>query len=302
MREVTVVRLAKIIITLILIISLITSITVIKELALIKPEYAYYIRYVYAVIILIGGIIISRQLASLIVDALKSKLGNQALVIGNSVVIIGYLVSIAATISYIGSLPETLLAGATFSGLIIGLAAQPVLSNFFSGLLILITGMVKPGSQVRILTSHIPFQWAFLPGYKYFSPDAIYAGYMGSVLEVGLFYTKVLTEEGQVIKIPNSILATDSGVVDYSANQDYIFNVRYEFPIKCDPELVLTKVKDALKDMPLISVRINEQSDKEYYIVKIIMNAKRHDHADLKSEALKRLIKIHKELKEAGYC
>ncbi|MCR6692889.1 MAG: mechanosensitive ion channel family protein, partial [archaeon YNP-LCB-003-016] len=69
-----------------------------------------------------------------------------------------------------------------------------------------------------------------------------------------------------------------------------------------DPEIVLARVKNALKDMPVLSIRINEQSDKDYYIVKIIMNAKGHDHADLKSEALKRLIKIHKELKETNSC
>lgn len=297
-----IIKLAKIIITLILLIALIAFIAILKEATLIEPAYAGYIKYVYAVIILTGGIIVSRQLATLVVRILKDKLGTQALIIGNSVIIIGYIISITAAISYIGSIPEALLAGATFSGLIIGLAAQPVLSNFFSGILMLVTGMIKPGSQVRILTWHIPFQWAFLPGYKYFSPDSIYAGYMGNVLEIGLFYTKVLTEEGQIIKIPNTILATDSGVVEYNTNQDYIFNVRYEFPVKCDPEIVLARVKNALKDMPVLSIRINEQSDKDYYIVKIIMNAKGHDHADLKSEALKRLIKIHKELKETNSC
>ncbi len=292
----------KIIATLSIIIVIIVFITLLKELSLIEPKYFEYIKYAYALIILIGGIIITRQLSSLSVEILKTKLKEQSLIVGNIILIIGYIISISASISYIGSIPEVLLAGATFSGLIIGLAAQPVLSNFFSGLLMLITGMIKPGTQVRILTWHIPFQWAFLPGYKYFSPDSIYAGYIGTVLEIGLFYTKILTEEGQTIKIPNTILATDSGVVEYEKEQDYIFNVRYEFPIKCDPEIVLPQIKEALKDMPVLSIRVNEQSDKDYYFVKIVMNAKGQDHADLKSEALKRLMKIHKKLKESGYC
>lgn len=295
-------RVMKVVITLSLVIIIAVSVTILKEVILIEPKYFEYIKYVYAAIILIGGIIITRQLSSLSVEILKTKLKEQSLIIGNTILIIGYVFSIVAAISYIGSIPEVLLAGATFSGLIIGLAAQPVLSNFFSGLLMLITGMIKPGSQVRILTWHIPFQWSFLPGYKYFSPDSIYAGYMGTVLEIGLFYTKVLTEEGQILKIPNTILATDAGIVEYEKEQDYIFNVRYEFPIKCDPEIVLSQIKEALRDMPVLSIRVNEQSDKDYYFVKIIMNAKGHDHADLKSEVLKRLIKIHKKLKESGYC
>jgi len=136
-----IIKLAKIIITLILLIALIAFIAILKEAALIEPAYAGYIKYVYAVIILTGGIIVSRQLATLVVRILKDKLGTQALIIGNSVIIIGYIISITAAISYIGSIPEALLAGATFSGLIIGLAAQPVLSNFFSGILMLVTGV-----------------------------------------------------------------------------------------------------------------------------------------------------------------
>ncbi|MGC9069497.1 MAG: hypothetical protein ACP5IZ_11085, partial [Thermoprotei archaeon] len=118
----------KIIATLSIIIVIIVFITLLKELSLIEPKYFEYIKYAYALIILIGGIIITRQLSSLSVEILKTKLKEQSLIVGNIILIIGYIISISASISYIGSIPEVLLAGATFSGLIIGLAAQPVLS------------------------------------------------------------------------------------------------------------------------------------------------------------------------------
>ncbi|MEM2680921.1 MAG: mechanosensitive ion channel family protein, partial [Candidatus Bathyarchaeia archaeon] len=116
-------------------------------------------------------------------------------------------------------------------------------------------------------------------------------------LEVSLFYTKIISEEGQIIKIPNTILATNSGVVEYIKDQDYIFNVRYEFPIIYDPETVLMKINESLKDMPVLSVKIDEQSDKEYYLVKIVVNTKNYEYSELKSEILKRLIKIHKKMR-----
>ncbi|MBS7655963.1 mechanosensitive ion channel family protein [Candidatus Bathyarchaeota archaeon] len=291
-------RIIKLTITLSLIIFTAIFVTVLKEASIVTPKYAEYLKYVYATIILIGGIIITRQISSLIIESLKLKLEEQALIIGNAISIIGYIVSIATAAAYITSLPEAWLAGAALSGLIIGLAAQPILSNFFSGILMLLTGMIKPGSRIRILTSNIPFQLAHLPNYKYFSHDFIYAGYMGTVLEIGLFYTKVISEKGQIIKIPNTILATNSGVVEYLRNQDYIFNVRYELPISYDPEEALSQINDLLKDMPVSSIKIDEQSDKEYYLVKIVMNAKNYDYAELKSEVLKRLIKIHKKMKE----
>lgn len=256
-------------------------------------------KYIYAILILLAGIVITSQVKSIIVSRTRAKLGNRAFVIANSVEVFGYIISLIFTLLYLGPVSEALLAGATFSGLIIGLAAQPILGNFFSGLLILSTGMLRPGTEVTILTWHIPFQLAFLPGYKYFSPDSVYAGYKGIVLEVGLFYTRIQSVEGQVIKVPNTILATDAGIVDYTSEKDYFFNVRYEFPVKYDPKVVLPKIKNILKDLPVLNVRINEQSDKDYYIVKIILNAKGQDHAELKSDILTRLIGIHKELKDS---
>ena len=49
-----------------------------------------------------------------------------------------------------------------------------------------------------------------------------------------------------------------------------------------------------------VIVLINEQSDKEYYIMKIVLNAKEDDHAVLKSEILAKIlakiIRIHQQL------
>jgi small-conductance mechanosensitive channel len=261
------------------------------------PSYEYIFRYTYAGMILIGGVFISRELANLVIKELTPKLDKNALLVSNIVTVVGYIVSAVAAASYLSFSPTALLAGAAFSGLVLGLALQPTLGSFFAGILILVSGTIRPGNQVRILTWHIPFQWAFNPGYKYFSPDQIYAGYMAEVIEIGLFFTTILTEEGQTMKIPNTIIATDAAVITYT-NKDYIFNVRYEFPNKFDPELVLGRMHKELKDFPVLHVYINEQSDKEFYIVKVVLNAKEKDHAALKSEILSRFIRLHRQLKE----
>ncbi len=261
------------------------------------PAYGYIFRYIYAAMIMAGGVFISRELASLVVKELKSTQKKNALLLSNVITVGGYIISAIVAASYVSFSPTALLAGATISGLVLGLALQPTLGSFFAGILILFSGTILPGNQVRILTWHIPFQWAFNPGYKYFSPDQIYPGYMAEVLEVGLFFTTVLTEEGQTMKIPNTIIATDAAVITYT-HKDYIFNVRYEFPNKFDPELVLTRVREETKDFPVLNVFVNEQSDKEYYIVKVVLNAKEKDHASLKSQVLTRFIRLHKELNE----
>jgi small-conductance mechanosensitive channel len=260
-----------------------------------QPSYSYLFPYVYAGLILVAGVVISRELAILVARELTGKLGDNALVASNAVQVAGSIVSAAAAASYASFSPTAILASAAFSGLVLGLALQPTLGSFFAGILILVSGEMRPGSQVRILTWHIPFQWAFSPGYKYFSPDQVYPGYMAEVIDVGLFFTTVMTEEGQTMRIPNSILATDAAVIRYT-NKDYFFNVRYEFPIKFDPGEVARRIRDLTKDFPVKKIYINEQSDKEYYIVKLVLNAQRQDHAELKSQLLTRFVRLHNQL------
>ncbi len=261
------------------------------------PSYGTLFRYIYAGIILVGGAVLVRELAILVAKELSGKIGENALVASNGVAVVGYVAVIVAAASYASFSPTAVLASAAIGGLVLGLALQPTLGSFFAGILILISGEIRPGTQVRVLSWHIPFQWTFSPGYKYFSPDQIYPGYMGEVLEVGLFFTSIRTEEGQLMKLPNSILATDAAVIRYTG-RDYFFNVRYEFPVRFDPEVVLKSVREETKDYPVERVYVNEQSDKEYYIVKVVLNAKEKDHAQLKSEILTRLIKLQQRLSE----
>lgn len=260
-------------------------------------SYSGYFRYIYAGVILAGGVFISRELDKLVTRVLTKKINERGIVIGNIIAIVGYIVSSVAALSYLSFSPTSLLAGAAASGLVLGLALQPTLGSFFAGILILVSGELRPGSQVRISTWHIPYQWAMNPGYKYFSPDQIYAGYLGEVKEVGLFFTTIITEEGQTMKLPNTIIATDAAVINYT-NRDYMFNVRYEFSNKFDPRLVLKRVEELTKDDPVMHIYVNEQSDKEYYIVKVVLNAREKDHAMLKSDILTKFILLHRELEE----
>ena len=255
-----------------------------------SDEYAF--KYLYAAMILVGGVVVARELAIVVAKELTGKLGDNALVASNGVAVLGYMIAVAAAASYISFSASALLASATFGGLVLGLALQPTLGSFFAGILILVAGQVRPGTEVRVLTWHIPFQSAASPGYKYFSPDQIYPGYMGKVLQVGLFFTTLETEEGQTMKLPNSVLATDAAVIRYT-NRDYFFNVRYEFPARYDPYVVLKRVAEETKDFPVLKAYVNEQSDKEYYIVKLVLNAKQEDHAAMKSLVLSRLIRLH---------
>jgi len=199
-------RIARLLVVIALIIALAAAIV---YLARTLPSYGYLFPYIWAGIILVGGVAVSREVAFLFTRELTGRLGSNALVVSNSVQVVGTILSAVAAASYASFSPTAILTSAAFSGLVLGLALQPTLGAFFAGILILISGEMRPGTQVRILSWHIPFQWAFSPDCKYFSPDQEYPGYLAVVTDVGLFFTTVLTEEGQSMKLPNSILATD---------------------------------------------------------------------------------------------
>ncbi|MCS7136442.1 MAG: mechanosensitive ion channel family protein [Aigarchaeota archaeon] len=255
---------------------------------------------VYTILAAVGIVLIVYIISDPILKTLTPKYGRKAYAVTNVLKLFTYIVAGIMLLASLGISPEAALAGGTFSGLIVGLALQPVLSNFFAGLIVLLTGYVKPGDDIRLVTPEMPYQWALFPGYKYFSPDYVFVGYRGKIIEVGLLYSLMISDSGVELKIPNRIIF-NAAIVNYTPERqlERISQVRYEFKVDYDPDLVLERIKKALSDMNEIEeITINEQSDKEYYIVLIRFTTPLDkDWKEIKSEVLKRIVKVHRELK-----
>lgn len=275
------------------------GIAFLSKLQLIPSEFQTTV--VYGVIVLVGGVLVVRSLGNYILKSLKPSNSRGAYTLSSLVKVFGYVLVGIFALAMFGVGPEAALAGGTFSGLVVGLAAQPVLSNFFAGMVVLLARFVQPGDEVRLSSTELPYQWAFLPAYKYFSPDYIYAGYRGKIVEIGLLYSTLVTDMGLELRIPNKTIL-NSAIVNYSPgySEERLYQVRYEFRVDHEPDLVLDKVKRALNQIPSITnVLVNEQSDKEYYIVLIEFRLKIGENwKHLKSEILKKLITVHRSLKE----
>ena len=255
---------------------------------------------VYGVIVALVGLWLVRALNGLAFKLLQPKVGPRSFAVRNVLNVLGYSVVVIVALSISGVNSSVALAGGTVAGLVVGLGAQLVISNFFSGIVILATGFVKVGDDVRILNPSLPFQPAGAQPYKYFSPDYINVGYRGTIIDVGLTYALMRTDTGLELKVPNQVLL-NSGILEYRPMGlgQRSLQVRYEFKIDYDPQLVLTRIKEALSDIKQVgSIFINEQSDKEYYIVLIQFTASpEEDWSGLKSEILRRLIVIQRELR-----
>ncbi|MEM3326985.1 MAG: mechanosensitive ion channel family protein, partial [Thermoproteus sp.] len=217
--------------------------------------------------------------------------------------VLGYIAAITAGFLKLGVTSQIALLGGTVAGIVLGLALQPTLGNLFAGIIIMATNFVRVGDTVTILNWQVPYQWAFSPPYKYFSPDYILPGLKAKVVEVNLFYTVAVTDTGRELKIPNSILLGGAVVDESSAWSPTLrVNVRVELPLSVvDIDKLEDSVRSLLSDLGVEAVYINEQSDKDYVIVLARLLVPRNkDWRAVKSEALKRLLKMRAELIKAN--
>jgi small-conductance mechanosensitive channel len=99
----------------------------------------------------------------------------------------GYLIAAISVCDLVGIQLRQLLVGGAITGIILGLAAQPVLGNLFAGLVLLFARPYVPGQQVRVFSG------------------AINGPHKGMIISAGLLYTVLETPDGP-LNIPNSTL------------------------------------------------------------------------------------------------
>ena len=121
------------------------------------------------------------------------------------------------------------LASAGLLGVIIGLAAQDGIANLIGGLALYVDDTYKVGDVILV-------------------DD----GLRGTVTDIGVRSTTVLTSDNRIVSVPNAVLNSNQ-VVNETAPRRH---VRIEFPFSVaygtDPELVERVLLDACEQAPLI--------------------------------------------------
>jgi small-conductance mechanosensitive channel len=251
-----------------------------------------------SLIIVVAGAVAINIVGNAIIVYLRDRVKEKAYAVGNVVKVIGILAVLlfAMSISRLGA--ELALLGGAVTGLVLGLALQPVLGNLFAGIIILTTRFVEVGDIVRIVASQIPYHIASLPSYKYFSPDYVAPGYKGRVVEIGLIYTTLILDTGYELRVPNMVLLS-SGVVDYTPkwSEKQVVLVRVELPLSViDLDKLEEEIRKVLEGLNVVAVDYTEQSDKDFVIVRVKLEIPPGENwRAVKSEALKRLLKYRDE-------
>ena len=151
-------------------------------------------------------------------------------------------------ISYIGIDTSSIVAAVTAGAVTVGLALQGALSNLAAGVLVIALRPFRVGDFIEC------------------------DGKSGTVDEIGLFQTRLITPDNKVVIIPNSLTIDDS-VVNYSLLKtrrvDITFSIAYENDFRKAKRIIfneIAKTKLAL-DQPAPFVNINVHNSSSIDIV-----------------------------------
>lgn len=148
---------------------------------------------------------------------------------------------------------SSLLSILSVAGLAASLALQDSLSNLASGVVILISKPFKVGDYVTA------------------------SDLSGTVLEIGITYTKLVTPDGKDILVPNKSI-TASAITNYSTEEkrrlDLVFSASYDAPTET-VKAALAEAVDiplVLKDQPVF-IRLSKYADSSIeYAVRVWVN------------------------------
>lgn len=151
------------------------------------------IAVVAALVVLVAGVIAVRALATAIRSSTDEHEARRAGPLAFLVSVIGYLIVLLTVLGALGIPIGDLLLGGALTGVILGIAAQQSLGNFFAGIVLLLARPFSVGERVLLRSGPLGGE------------------YEGLVTEMTMFYVNMLTDNGPVL-LPNAgVLAAAVG-------------------------------------------------------------------------------------------
>jgi Small-conductance mechanosensitive channel len=259
-----------------------------------------YENYLYGVVWLVVSVLVTHIVSSRIRASLAPTIGAaNASSVAFVARLVGYIIAIIGFLAIIRvSIAEALAAGG-FTGLVLGLASQFVLSNIIGGITIIVTKPYRVGDRITFTT----WQYGLLaPAYppKFFSQDFLVPGYTGVVTEITLMYTVIRTDDNIPLKVPNSIMA-QAAIFVHSDAEYRVVRTKYEVPKDLDPDLVIQRVKGEVSKLDFVvgepSVQILDTSQTTY-VIAVDAACKTIKEEPARSEVIKAVMRAVRAVRE----
>ncbi|MGS0679648.1 mechanosensitive ion channel family protein [Shewanella sp. 125m-7] len=204
----------------------------------------YGMKILFAIIIFVIGKFLSNIAKKLTTKILNKRKVDTTVVsfVSNMAWALVFVFTIVATLGQIGVQTASLVAVIGAAGLAVGLALQGSLSNFAAGVLMVLFRPCRVGDYVEA------------------------AGISGTVDEITIFSTRLLTPDNKVVIAPNSAMM-HGNIVNYSAMEtrrlDLVIGVSYDANLAETKKVlagILENSQYVLKD-PGYTVAVSELAD-----------------------------------------
>jgi small conductance mechanosensitive channel len=204
----------------------------------------YFWQFVVAILIIYVGKAFARFVRKIIVNYMAKQQVDATVVSFTASIIHGLLLAFVfiSAISHVGFNTTSLVAIIGAAGLAIGLALQGSLSNFASGVLLILFKPFKAGDFIET------------------------AGIAGVVEEILIFSTKLKTGDNKTVIIPNGAI-TGGTITNYSTKStrriDMVIGVSYSADLAKTKQVLTQVVTDhalVLKE-PAVTIAVSELAD-----------------------------------------
>ena len=155
---------------------------------------------------------------------------------------------------------SNILLGATFIGVIFGIAAQSFLSNLLAGFIILFGKPFKIGDRITIVT------WQYGLLMSTYQHEAAKPGYTGVIKDINMLFTTILEDSGFTMRAPNNILM-QALITNYDNTKRRLVRVRFEL----DKETDFESFRNELYDYLTISGNYSNVPDKYSKIISALI-------------------------------
>lgn len=208
------------------------------------------IKFAVAIVIVFVGKLIAKLISATAAKILAHRGVDTAVISFLSSIIYGvaFFIAIIAAISHLGFNTSSLVAIVGAAGLAIGLALQGSLSNFASGVLLILFKPFKNGDFVEV------------------------AGVAGIIEEIHIFSTKFRTGDNKTVILPNNSI-TSSSITNYSTKPtrriDLVIGVSYDADLAQTRAIlreVAEKHENVLKDQA-VTIGVSELADSSVNLV-----------------------------------
>ena len=151
--------------------------------------------------ILIFGYFLLKVLQAKVMKSLQGHVDQDRIITVRYFLDVGYfLVWGIVLVTFLGPGFKNLVLGGAILSAIAGIAAQGSLTNIFAGIILAMTHPFKVGEKISFLAWQYPRLASTYP-HAMTSPE-----HTGTVISIGKIYTKIQSEDGRELLVPNNIL------------------------------------------------------------------------------------------------